>query len=446
MSVIEQPYNFELSEESPSSRNIRTKLKSEEDNYSLSQRCIIQIPNTRNAVLSCQNTWADISVSFSNLSGTGTAPLTGIQMSSIGIYSAISEIIVEQGTNVLQHTRNHQEIMALLLLINTDVSATLPLSISAGCGELDATRTRQGKAQTVTGTSPNGAIAKQNFSIPLMGIMSSIKKLPLFQINSPLVITLVWAGRVTQMLSSNLGSATSQLVDGQANFTCNINADIILLSDRAIQDIRNASNVNETGIMSWSDTAIELVKTNVSKDELNSVAEIVKVQIQGGLKPKRLLSCAVFGTNLPNGCVDAYQTYNYGSDTFQLRLGNAQHPPRAYKGLGQLTQGILRVVQQNSLPLQANMLTGTKNTLNQRQPASTVSEAGNGIKNGVVGGHSFKSWYDSREGIDSSQQQMETMISIKASGTATFDMTSNFVKRYATIISCSQDGQLTVAY
>ena len=37
-------------------------------------------------------------------------------------------------------------------------------------------------------------------------------------------------------------------------------------------------------------------------------------------------------------------------------------------------------------------------------------------------------------------------VSIAASGTATFDMTSNFVKRYATIISCSQDGQLTVAY
>ena len=31
MSVIEHPYNFELSEESPSSRNIRTKLKSEEE-------------------------------------------------------------------------------------------------------------------------------------------------------------------------------------------------------------------------------------------------------------------------------------------------------------------------------------------------------------------------------------------------------------------------------
>ena len=107
----------------------------------------------------------------------------------------------------------------------------------------------------------------------------------------------------------------------------------------------------------------------------------------------------------------------------------------------------MSVVQQNSLPLQSNMLSSTYNTLSQRQPGPGVAEATNLIKNGVVFGLSFKSWYDSREGIDSSQQQLETMISLKTSSSpATLSMTSNFVKRYGTIISVAEDGQMTVAY
>ena len=176
MSVVSKPYIYEMSEESPSSRSIRTKLKSEEDSYALSQRCIIQIPNTRNAVLNCSNTWVDLDISYSGLTGDGTSPLTGITLSSIGAYSVISEIIVEQGTNVIQHTRNHQEIMALLLLTNTDASSALPLSISAGTGALNTSRSRVGQLQTVTGASPNGVIAKSSYSIPLIGILSSIKK------------------------------------------------------------------------------------------------------------------------------------------------------------------------------------------------------------------------------------------------------------------------------
>ena len=447
MSVVSKPYIYEMSEESPASRSIRTKLKSEEDSYALSQRCIIQIPNTRNAVLNCSNTWVDLDISYSGLTGDGTSPLTGITLSSIGAYSVISEIIVEQGTNVIQHTRNHQEIMALLLLTNTDASSALPLSISAGTGPLNTSRSRVGQLQTVTGASPNGVIAKSTYSIPLIGILSSIKKLPLFQLNSPISVTLVFTDRITKILSSNLGSTVSRLTDGQATITASINADILLLSDRAIQDIMNASNIGNSGIMSWSDSAIELVKTNVSVDEQNSANENIKVQIQGGLKPKRLLSCCVFGTNIPNGNCDAYQTYNYGSGTAQIRLGNQLHPPRPYKGLGQLTQSVLSVVQQNSLPLQSNMLSTTYNTLSQRQPGPGVAEATNLIKNGVVFGLSFKSWYDSREGIDSSQQQLETMISLKTSSSpATLSMTSNFVKRYGTIISVAEDGQMTVAY
>lgn len=441
MSVINEPYIYEMDDESPSSRCLRTKLQSEEDNYGLGQRCTIQIPNTHNSVLNGANSWFDISVSYSNLTSTGSTALANLNMSNIGIYSAISEILVEQGQNLLQHTRNHQEIMSMLLTGNTDEASILPLSATAGVGDLTAKRERLGRVVSAAG----GAVAKQNFSVQLIGLLSSVKKLPLFQLNSPLRITLVWANNVNQMLYSALGSAATALTGGDATFTCQYNADIVMLSDRAVQDIKNASNINSSGILSYTDSAIECVKTNISVAEQNSVSETVKVQIQGGLKPKKLLSCAVYGVPLPNGNCDAYQTFNYGSKSFQLRLGNKLHPPRAYENLGQTTNGFIQTFGQNSLTMYSNNISHEYNKLSQRQSASTATVAE--VAFGVVGGHSFKSWYDSRDGIDSSNKQLETMVSLKKpTATATLDITSCFVKRYAIIVSCSEDGQMSIAY
>ena len=64
---------------------------------------------------------------------------------------------------------------------------------------------------------------------------------------------------------------------------------------------------------------------------------------------------------------------------------------------------------------------------------------------GVVGGHSFKSWFDSRDGIDSSNKQMETLVSLKVGSIAAgFDIRSCFLKRYGIIVSVSADGQMSV--
>ena len=349
--VVNREYRYEMDEESPESRCVRTKLQSEEDSYGFGGRCTIEVPNTANSVLNTANSWVDLSVTFSNLTGTGSAALTGLRMSNIGIYSIISEVLVEQGSNLLQHTRNHQEIISILNTLNTDEAATLPNSVLAGMPDLTATRTRFGQAQTVTVDSGISGIAKQDFSICLIGIMSSVKKLPLFQLNMPLRISLVFANNINQVLYSGLGSVVSSLTGGTAEIRAQYNAEIITLSDRAITDIKNASNINTTGILAYSDTAVECVVSTVTKDEQGATSETIKTQIQGGLKPQKLLGCLLYGVPTPNGNTDAYQTLNYGSGSFQLRLGSKLHPPRAYHNRAETARAAIAVFGQHLLQI-----------------------------------------------------------------------------------------------
>ena len=440
--VVNREYKYEMDEESPESRCVRTKLQSEEDNYGFGGRCTIQVPNTANSVLNCANSWLDLSVSFSSLSGTGSSALTGLKMSNIGIYSIISEVLVEQGSNLLQHTRNHQEIISILNTLNTDEASTLPNSVLAGMPNLTATRTRFGQAQTVVGT----AIAKQDFSICLVGILSSVKKLPLFQLNMPLRISLVFANNINQVLYSSLSSTVSSLTGGTAEIRAQYNAEIITLSDKAINDIKNASNINNTGILAYSDTALECIVSTVTIAEQNSVSETIKTQIQGGLKPQKLLGCLCYGVPTPNGNTDAYQTLNYGSNSFGLRLGSKLHPPRAYEK-AENARAAIGVFGQTDLTLATNQLSVAYNKNNQRQnPTTDAQGIGKPLHFGVVGGHSFKSWFDSRDGIDSSNKQLETMVSLKVNSltAATFDIRSCFLKRYGIIVSVSADGQMSV--
>jgi len=444
--VVNREYRYEMDEESPESRCVRTKLQSDEDSYGFGGRCTIQVPNTANSVLNTANSWVDLSVTFSNLTGTGSAALTGLRMSNIGIYSIISEILVEQGSNLLQHTRNHQEIISILNTLNTDEAATLPNSVLAGMPNLTATRTRFGQAQTVTVDSSGiSGIAKQDFSICLIGILSSVKKLPLFQLNMPLRVSLVFANNINQVLYSSLSSTVSSLTGGTCEIRAQYNAEIITLSDRAITDIKNASNINSTGILAYSDTAVECVVSVVTHAEQGATSETIKTQIQGGLKPQKLLGCLLYGVPTPNGNTDAYQTLNYGSNSFQIRLGSKLHPPRAYEK-AENARAAIGVFGQTDLTLATNQLSVAYNKNSQRQNATTVVQAiGAPLHFGVVGGHSFKSWFDSRDGIDSSNKQMETMVSLKVgSVAASFDIRSCFLKRYGIIVSVSADGQMSV--
>ena len=440
--VVNREYRYEMDEESPESRCVRTKLQSEEDSYGFGGRCTIEVPNTANSVLNTANSWVDLSVKFSNLTGTGSAALTGLRMSNIGIYSIISEVLVEQGSNLLQHTRNHQEIISILNTLNTDEAATLPNSVLAGMPDLTATRTRFGQAQTVAGTT----IAKQDFSICLIGILSSVKKLPLFQLNMPLRVSLVFANNINQVLYSSLSSTVSSLTGGTCEIRAQYNAEIITLSDRAITDIKNASNINTTGILAYSDTAVECVVSVVTQAEQGATSETIKTQIQGGLKPQKLLGCLLYGVPTPNGNTDAYQTLNYGSGSFQLRLGSKLHPPRAYQNRAETARAAIAVFGQTDLTLATNQLSASYNGTSQRQNAITVAQSANfPLHFGVVGGHSFKSWFDSRDGIDSSNKQMETIVSLKVgSVAASFDIRSCFLKRYGIIVSVSEDGQMSV--
>ena len=271
--LVSQEFNFEVDSEGSEGRCYRAILPSEASSYNAGERCIIEIPHTANGFMNCSNSWLNLSVEFKNLTGTGvTAETTAIRLSNIGAYSLISQLnIVSNSTGYVQEIRNFQNVMALLLNSNTDQSASMANSVCTGVPPPDPTGLRLGIAQTIAGS----AIAKQTFSIPLIGLLSSIKLLPLGFLNDNLSIEIIWASSVRNVLFSSTAVASNAITGGDMTITAEYDTDLIVVSDNTMTQVRQASDINQ-GIMSWSDTQIHAVSNSVSIAELNAPTQIFK--------------------------------------------------------------------------------------------------------------------------------------------------------------------------
>ena len=443
MSVVSQNFEYNVEMEGLASRSYRTILPSESSGYGLGDRAIIQIPHTHNGFLNTSNSWINISATFTGLTSTGTGTVDTakqIRMSQIGIYSAIQQINIIAGSNgYVQEIRNFQEIMAMLIVNNTDVNSTLPNALTCGTAPNDGLNSRLGTFQTVASTN----IATQNFSIPLIGLLGSVKHLPLHFLSENLVVEIIFTSDIRNILYSNVNSSVLSLTGGNCAFSVEYDADIIVVNDNAIREIKQASGFN-SGIMSWSDTQIQAVNNSVSITEQNTPSESYKQTLVGGVKPKQLLQVLHGGYGQLNGNTDPWQIYNYMYDSFRLRCGSTQYPPRYIEGIAQIKNHISQCFGQNALTLYNTLATSQTTPISARQVSGAVLQP---YLNMGGAGYDFTKFVDTAEGIDTTNKQLITEVNLKALGTATLAMNACTMKRYGVIYSISSDtGQMSVSY
>ena len=195
--------------------------------------------------------------------------------------------------------------------------------------------------------------------------------------------------------------------------------------------------------MSWSDTQIQAVNNSVSITEQNTVAESYKQTLVGGVKPKQLLQILHGGYGQLNGNTDPWQIYNYMSNSFRLRCGSTQYPPRYIEGAAQTKNHISQCFGQDALTLY-NTQSTSRTVMSSRQVSGAAAETY--IQLGGVG-YDFTKFVDTAEGIDTTNKQLITEVSLKETSTASLPMNACTMKRYGVIYSISSDtGQMSVSY
>ena len=438
--LVSQEFNYEVDNEGSQARCYRAILPSEADSYALGERCLIQIPHTANGFLNTSNSWLNIRIAFSGLTGVGVADeTTAIRLSNIGIYSAISQLnIISGSTGYVQEIRNFGEVMSLLLNSNTDISASMANSICAGIPPPDSTGNRLGQAQTIAGS----AIAEQSFSIPLIGLLSGVKHLPIGFLNDNLEIEVIWSSSVRNILFSSTALATNSITGGTAIIKCEYDVDMIVVSDSTMTQVRQASDINN-GILSWSDTQIHAVSNSVSAAELNAPTTIFKQTLVGGVKPKQLLQ--VFHTGFGTlGTGDPYSMYSYWSNQWRLRIGSQEYPPRFITSEAESFGSLQDCFNAIAISLhngQADKITALGGA---RQPLATDTS----IKTLTgVSGYNFTKFYDAEEGLDTTGKQLITEVNlITHTAPAVSSMNAMTFKRFAVVYSISASGQFSVSY
>lgn len=439
MSLVSQDFDYKVDNEGSQGSCYRTSYPSESAGYGLGDRCLIQIPHTHNGFLNVQNSWLNLSMTVSGLTGTNVAAnALNVHLSSIGAYSAIAQVnVISNSTGYVQEIRNFQQIMAILLTHNTDRATTLPGSIVSGTSAIAQGQNVLGQIQTIAGS----AIAKQDFSLPLIGLFSG-RNLPLAFINDNLMLEIIFTSDIRDILYTSAGSATTQITGGQVTFTAEYDADVIVATDSTITKIRQASDISD-GIMSWSDTQIHAVNNTVSISELNSAGRSYKQTLVGGVKPKQLLQVFHTGFGGARGCGDQWQQFVYWSTEWRLRLGSQEYPPRFIHTMAE-SQASLQDCFDSLAKTTYNSQVCLDTTLaGARQPASTATQVL--TKNGASG-YNFSKFYNTADGVDTTGKQLITEVDLLANGTAVNSINACTFKRFGVIYSISDAGEFSVSY
>ena len=442
MSVVSQDYQYEAEQESIEASCYRAVIPSQSSSYQLGDRILIELPHSHQTMMNTQSSWLNLSMTVSGLTGTNIASnTTDIHMSSIGIYSAISEInLLSNSSGYIQQIRNHQQIMAFLTANNTDFSASFQNSVTNKMPLVSAGNARLNPPETISAAS---GIAQQNFSIPLLGLLSdSNKQLPIGAINDNLTLEIVLGSDIRNIFFSSVSSATTVLSGGSATFTAEFDADMITLSDRSYQQVMNASK-DSRGIISWNGSQIHASNDIVSKSNLDSVNKSYISFEVGGVKPSQLLQvwhCG-FGTSFGSG--DQWSFGNYQSEDWRVRLGSHVYPPQYVRGTAEFSQSVRGSLGQNAVT-QYNTVNDSSDTLNYRQLAST-----NTFVNTSCGGvcYNFEAFYDTSQGIEHKGKQMVIESSVQSSGVAAAnDIRACTLKRFTCLYSISPNGEISVSF
>jgi len=445
-------------------RVTRVKFKSQDDRVNLGSLTRVRIPNVHNGLLATDATTLSLTIpTGSEITGTGAVAPSNIRFSPFGISSAISRVTLYAGGNVIQDLQSYAEIYAMLRSASSPVSSFGYSSVTeltaggssvvnGGPGLLDGTN----MSRYFTATSATKATLAQDlhFEVPLLGLLSSSRHLPLFQLNDDLVVELTFSPNIDDFFYTKNGAGGGTVFTGSTVAFTNVgmNCKLIRCSDFGCEQIRKQSGMSPTRPMSWSSISYCTDFTQVPISTLNSGAAVQTVNKVGGLKPRSLVGYMVTGFSSTNTSSQIKHACIMPAHSLQARIGGELWPPQPLQNTCQLASGALLVAGgQHALTSLTNVFSRTASRMDEGNASRQLNVSGDTVTPRAVAGYPLCNEAD-QVGLDSSGSTIEMITRISKNTVAPFNGNASTplnlftLLKYNCVYSISMDGQFTVAH
>lgn len=449
-SVVSDNYIYEPSPRAPDGPgNYRTQWQSESETYQLGEIIRIPLSQVERGFVNVQESFLNLTIKDTVLAGTGFAD-TNTRMSYIGGNAALDQCNLIAGGSYVQHTTQYQSIFALNFVNNTDINNSLGNSITNNTADPQKNKSAQMCGNsfplTLTGTTDAVQSSDVTMSIPLMGLLSGQKAIPLGLLTSETVIEIYLTNDIKNILFNNANGGT--ITSGSCTFKASFDALIEVVSPSAMTDIKAASSGNN-GIVSWSSTEQRASSNTITFDQLNSVQLSEAQFLCTGVKPRKLLSL-VAGCFVANskGDTDPWSVvtpWDLSQSGLQWQIGTSLYPPRKITNRAEMIKHASACYNQETYSTQANRFNDST-FVNRIGPAATSGGFAFDTFRSCCG-IDLTSFDKEGDGVDCSMVNIIIGGNLKTTATA---QTKNYqlvtVKRFGVLYSIDQSGTWSVSY
>ena len=451
-SVVSDSYIYEPAPRAPDGPgNYRTQWQSESESYQLGEIIRIPLSQVERGFVNVQESFLNLTIKDTALTGVGFAA-DNTRMSYIGGNAALDQCNLIAGGSYVQHTTQYQSIFALNFVNNTDINNSLGNSITNNTASpsTDSTDSMVGNVFPVTLNAAFTTATQSSdvtMSIPLMGILSGQKAIPLGLLTSETVIELYITNDIKNILFN--GAANGTITGGTCTIKASFDALVEVVSPSAMTDIKAASSGNN-GIVSWSSTEQRASSNTITFDQLNSAQLAESQYLCTGVKPRKLLSL-VSGCFVANsaGNVDPWSVvapWDQSQSGIQWQIGTRLFPPRKIANRAEMVKHVSACYNQETYSTQANRLPETtfKNRISASQTASLVKSD---TLRSCFGIDLTSFDKEHGDGLDCSMVNIIVGGNLKGTDTVS---TQNYqmvtVKRFGVLYSIDQSGTWAVSY
>ena len=451
-SVVSDSYIYEPAPRAPDGPgNYRTQWQSESESYQLGEIIRIPLSQVERGFVNVQESFLNLTIKDTALTGVGFAA-DNTRMSYIGGNAALDQCNLIAGGSYVQHTTQYQSIFALNFVNNTDINNSLGNSITNNTASpsTDSTDSMVGNVFPVTLNAAFTTATQSSdvtMSIPLMGILSGQKAIPLGLLTSETVIELYITNDIKNILFN--GAANGTITGGTCTIKASFDALVEVVSPSAMTDIKAASSGNN-GIVSWSSTEQRASSNTITFAQLNSAQLAESQYLCTGVKPRKLLSL-VSGCFVANsaGNVDPWSVvapWDQSQSGIQWQIGTRLFPPRKIANRAEMVKHVSACYNQETYSTQANRLPETtfKNRISASQTASLVKTD---TLRSCFGIDLTSFDKEHGDGLDCSMVNIIVGGNLKGTDTVS---TQNYqmvtVKRFGVLYSIDQSGTWAVSY
>ena len=450
-SVVSDSYIYEPAPRAPDGPgNYRTQWQSESESYQLGEIIRIPLSQVERGFVNVQESFLNLTIKDAALTGVGFAA-DKTRMSYIGGNAALDQCNLIAGGSYVQHTTQYQSIFALNFVNNTDINNSLGNSITNNTAspDLDSHDVMLGNVFPVTLNAEFTTATQSSdvtMSIPLMGILSGQKAIPLGLLTSETVIEIYLTNDIKNILFNSAANGT--ITGGTCTIKASFDALVEVVSPSAMTDIKAASSGNN-GIVSWSSTEQRASSNTITFAQLNSAQLAESQYLCTGVKPRKLLSL-VSGCFVANsaGNVDPWSVvapWDQSQSGIQWQIGTRLFPPRKIANRAEMLKHVSAAYNQETYSTQANRFTASQFTNRISASQNAASEKLDTDRSCF--GIDLTSFDKEGDGLDCSMVNLIVGGNLKNTGS---DATQNYqlvtIKRFGVLYSIDQSGTWAVSY